>query len=188
MKTMHLTLFLLSAMVAQVSVSGEGGPSWWWDCKDDDFIVRGEIEYGDQPHIEIKWPHEGKQLTMYYIKGTLKIQEVLYLNPNNRYPDSYKYYLKNLKAEREVLLPAQREHWDPMKKDDLKVTPTSNVTTGKTMMALNVDYVFPIGGLVLQSVVPKDREVEAEKLIEARSRKNGTAEPSTEGDVQKAAP
>jgi hypothetical protein len=187
MKTIHFALSVALVMVSTLAVSGEGGPSWWWDCNGDDFIVRGTIEHGDQPHIEIKWNHEGKQLTTYYIRGKLKIHEVLYLNPQNRYPDNYKHYLKDLTQERDVLLPARRVHWDHMTKDDLKVTPTIELPTDPAIMVLNVDYVFPIGGLVLQSVVPGDKEAEAEGLIKNRSNDKETAKPNTEGDGLKPA-
>jgi len=177
MKAFHLLISILISTISSFAVAAEGGPSWWWDCKGDDFIVRGKIEYGDQPHIEIKWHNEeGKLLTIYYIKGTLKIDNVLFLNPHNRYPDSYKYHLRNLKSEHDVLIPAQRVYWEHMKNDDMKVVPSAEVPKGQAIMILNVDYVFPIEGLVLQSVVPKDKETEAEQLIRERRAKDETAE------------
>ena len=170
MKTTRFAALTLLFMLASFAAAGEGHPMWWWDFKGDDFIVRGEITHGDQPHIEIKWKHEGKELTTYYIRGKLKIHEVLYLDPHNRYPDNYQHYLKDLTVERDVLLLAQREYWDPMKEDDIKVSPTSfQIPKGSAIMVLNVDYVFPIGGLVLQSVVPRGKETEVMELIQGRA-------------------
>ena len=178
MRFSQVICFLLMVFPCLVLGADEGGPAWWWDCKQDDFIVRGELTYGDQPYITSTWTNEGKTLTAYYIKAKLKIAEVLYLNPNNRYPDNYMYYLSHMDTQQDVLILAQRVYSDHMKTDAVKVTPTENILKGAVVMILNVDYVFPVGGLVLQSVVPDGKTAQALELIQKRLPMKTTAEPS----------
>src|ERR1035437_8218925 len=78
MRFSQVVCFLLMVFPCLVLGADEGGPAWWRDCKQDDFIVRGELTYGDQPYITSTWTNDGKTLTAYYIKAKLKIAEVLY--------------------------------------------------------------------------------------------------------------
>jgi len=162
-------------------VEDEGGAAWWWSCKREDFIVRGELTYGDQPAITCISKYQDKPLTSYYIKGKLQIRDVLYVNPNSRYPDNYAYYLRDLATEQDVLILAEREYWDHMKPDDLKVHPTERIPKEPCVMTLNVDYVYPITGLVLQAVVPGDAESRAMEIIRQRPAMRAAADPGTGG-------
>ena len=80
-----------------------------------------------------------------------------------------------MSTQHDVLIGAQRVYLTHMR-DDVKVTPTtSNISTGQVLMVMNVDYVFPVGGLVLQSVVPRDKEVQALGILRKRSEMKETA-------------
>ena len=47
--------------------SSSGGPLWWWDCRQVDFIVRGQLAYDDQPYISYTWPCANMLCKYYYI-------------------------------------------------------------------------------------------------------------------------
>lgn len=150
-----------------------GSANWEWKSKEYDFIVRGTITHGNTPDIEIKYFYEGNPLIAYYTKGTLRIESVLYLNPDNRYPDSYKYVLRHLKDEHAVMLPGYRAYfdcdWGSKGDEEIRIRPDPKIPEEETIYVLNFDYVFPIGGLVLQSIVPLEDEPKLIEILQVRT-------------------
>jgi hypothetical protein len=148
----------------------EGHPSWWWDCKKADLIVKGKVTVDLARYYKIIPPPDRKiGDEFYYVCGSIKIERIVYANSESQHADNYRHYLKSVGKELDILIPASRIGYDHFlgKADELRLDPTNSgaFMPDSSIFTLNVIYIFPIGGLVLESSVPKEREEEASNLI-----------------------
>ena len=166
------TLIVICLLAGLISVhADEGGPSWWWGCKKSDLIIRGKVTYDLKRYYQVIPPPEQKiGSDHYYICGFIKIDQVIYANPSSQYTDTYRHYLRTLGQEIEILVPAQREYFEHMKPDDIRLDPTVSgaFIPDSTIFSCDVISMFPVSGLVLQSSVPREKEQEAFNLISKR--------------------
>ena len=165
--------FLMSGVIAFLLLATSGAeaePVWWWDCKQDDVVVKGRIEYGSSPDISITHSYKGTELKSYYILGTLKVEKWLYLASQGRYLDNYRYLVRELPGEVPVLLGATALHsMHERPGDPIRVTPwPQSIPQGSFICVLNQNYVFPIGDLTVESPVPPDQEKVALALVSRR--------------------
>lgn len=159
----------------------EGGPSWWWNCKQSDFVVRGKITCDLKRFYRITSPTDAPgSHDHYYVCGTLIIKEVLYANALSQHADNYRHYLRAIGEPQEVLISAHRIRFTHMKPDDLRLDPTISgaFIPEASIFSLDVTYMFPIGGLVLKSSVPPNKEIDALKLLRPRPHNLGKVPPA----------
>lgn len=179
MKRLHSIFFLLLALVASSRIlADEGGPHWWWACKQSDLIVRGKVTYDLKRFYQITPPSDQKIGDGYYfLCGTIRIDQVLYANSEGQHSDSFRYYMRSIGKEIAILVPADRIRYVHMKPDDLELEPTRSGAfySDASIFAVNVIYMYPIGGLVLDSSIPPANENEALRLISRRVHNLGNA-------------
>ena len=114
---------------------------------------------------------------MYYIYGSLKISEILYINKNSRFIDNYTYIERHLDETYSIVIPATQVYFDIYSDkvptiDDFILQPSfgaMGLEQDKEMIFLiNQVYLFPLGDLILESVVPNGKESVARELINER--------------------
>ncbi|MEZ0216278.1 MAG: hypothetical protein ACAH89_04035 [Rariglobus sp.] len=174
---MRTLLIAISMVMVSLSTRAEeGGPTWWWNCKQSDLVVRGKITCDTTRFYRITSPaNKNVSQDEYYVCGTLIIKEVLYANAQSQHADEYRHYLRNIDQPLDILVWAHRIGFEHMKPNDIHLDPTVSgaFIPEANIFSLNVTYMFPIGGLVLQSSVPADKEAEALNLLRPRSNNLG---------------
>ena len=165
-----ILFFLLAAISTWNLSAAHAEPVWWWDCKGDDVIVKGQISYGSSPHLTITHTAEGQQLTSYFILGTLKVEKWLYLTSEGRYVDDYRFLSRERPKEVPVLIQAARVNsLHERAGDPVVVAPWPyTIHPSSQLLVLNQNYVFPISHLTLESPIPPEKEKEALALIAKR--------------------
>jgi hypothetical protein len=165
-------LFLFITLVAVLSArANEGGPSWWWGCKQHDLIIRGKVTCDAKRYYRITSPQGEKGSgDHYYVCGVLKIEEVLYANSQSQYADNFRHYLRSTGQTIDVLVSADRVYTTHMKPEEIRLDPTASGAfyPDASIFTFDVVYMFPIGGLVLHSSVPADKNDDAMRLLSTR--------------------
>ncbi len=105
----------------------------------------------------------------YYIEGSISFERVLYANAASRHVETFEHILKHPSEPCKILIRARRVLSTHMQPDDLELEPEDTIPTDKPILcALNQCYVFPIGHLVLDAVVPDGDRKELESLVLSR--------------------
>ncbi|MBI3985943.1 MAG: hypothetical protein HY343_03430 [Lentisphaerae bacterium] len=169
-----LLLFALSSTVHAVELAevqartGESHPIWWWETYSGDLVATARIQYDPKKFLVI----EGVETNFdrqYYIEGSIRFERVLYANAASRYVETFEHILKFPSEPRKILIRARRVFSTHMRPGDIKLEPEDAIPNDKpALCAFNQCYIFPIGHLVLDAVVPDIERKEIESVILSR--------------------
>lgn len=160
---------------------------WWFSVAHADFVVLGKLSYDLSKYLVMREEGTDRKFTTYYVKGELQIDRVLYANSAGLYTENLRYYVKHPEKPQSVLVPARRLMFEHMNQNDPPHLEVDGwMVSGLSekpgevslMLALNQVYMFPIGDLVLEAVVPKDREAELKEVL-AKRKHNLVNQPET---------
>ena len=164
-------IFIAFALLPLHAAGQEGHPNCWWQCKNADFIVEGELTYDSSKYYEVSPIGMEQKIGKYYLLvGTISISKVLYINTNSQYLESYQQYLKHKDQKYPVLInavkvvlsdasPSDKPSFHPLLYD---------IPTAPSIFALSQVFLLPFHELKLEDGVPTESIKEAMKLIDAR--------------------